>query len=79
MSKYVLAAAILHGGVWTPADRIEHPRVYFETQTACEALRDARNWLGRNAFLRHECVAVGARHSLLPTDPPVTAKPPREE
>ena len=79
MSKWVLAAAILQGGVWAPADRVEHPRVQFETLTACEALRDAQNWLGRNAFLRHECVKPGARHSFLPAEPPVVAIPSPED
>lgn len=73
MSKWILVAAILQGGVWQPGTENGFANRHFETYAACIVIRDQQNRLGRNLFRRFECVEPGGRHSLLPTTDPVAA------
>lgn len=73
MSKWILVAAILQGGVWVPGAGEGFVNRHFETFTACAVMRDQQNRLGRNLHRRFECVAPGGRHSLLPSSDPVAA------
>jgi len=73
MSKWILVAAILQGGVWVPGAEDGFANRHFETLTACTVMRDQQNRLGRNLYRRFECVTPGERHSLLPSSDPVTA------
>lgn len=71
MSKWILVAAILQGGVWAPGSEDGFVNRHFETFTACAVMRDQQNRLGRNLFRRFECMPPGGRHSLLPDSDPV--------
>lgn len=73
MSKWILVAAILQGGVWVPGAQEGFANRHFETLTACTVMRNQQNRLGRNLHRRFECIAPGGRHSLLPDAEPVAA------
>ena len=60
MSKWILVAAVLQGGVWVPGAEEGFVNRHFETITACTVMRDQQNRLGRNLYRRFECVAPGS-------------------